>query len=61
MLSVFVAASTRCFADRPFDEACRELEDLEFERLEVGIDEAGRHLALKAVTANPENFAAAGR
>jgi len=58
VLSVFVAASTRCFGDRPFDEACRQLEDLEFERLEIWIDEAGRHLALKDVTANAEAFAA---
>lgn len=58
VLSVFVAASTRCFGDRPFDDACQELEDLEFERLEVWIDEAGRHLALKDLTANGEAFAA---
>ncbi len=55
---MFVAASTRCFGDRPFDEACRQLEDLEFERLEIWIDEAGRHLGLKEVTASPEAFAA---
>jgi sugar phosphate isomerase/epimerase len=54
---VFVAASTRCFGDKPFDEACLQLEDLEFERLEVWIDESGKHLALKDVTANPEAFA----
>jgi len=58
VLSVFVAASTRCFSDRPFDEACGQLEDLEFERLEVWIDESGRHLPLKDVITNPEQFAA---
>jgi sugar phosphate isomerase/epimerase len=58
VISVFVAASTRCFGDRPFDEACRQLEDLEFERLEVWIDEPGRHLALTDITASPDAFAA---
>ncbi|MBX3442043.1 MAG: sugar phosphate isomerase/epimerase [Planctomyces sp.] len=55
---MFVAASTRCFGDQPFAEACEQLADLEFERFEVWIDEAGRHLPIDDVAAQPEAFAA---
>ncbi len=55
---VFVAASTRCFGDLPFSEACQQLADLEFERLEIWFDEAGKHLALDEVAGQADAFAA---
>jgi sugar phosphate isomerase/epimerase len=55
---VFVAASTRCFSDRPFAEACEQLADLEYERLEIWFDKAGQHLAVEEVAGRPDAFAA---
>ncbi len=54
---MFVAASTRCFSDLPFAEACQQLADLEFERLEVWFDQAGKHLALEQAATQPDAFA----
>jgi sugar phosphate isomerase/epimerase len=54
---VYVAASTRCFSDLPIADACQRLADLEFDRLEVWFDEAGRHLALEEVAGQAEAFA----
>lgn len=55
---MFVAASTRCFSDLPFAEACQQLTDLGFERFEAWIDEAGRHLGIDQVAGPPDVFAA---
>ena len=54
---MFVAASTRCFSDLPFAEACQQLTDLGFERLEAWLDEAGRHLGIERVATQPDAFA----
>jgi sugar phosphate isomerase/epimerase len=53
---VFVSASTHCFAERPFDEACQQLFELEFDKLEIWIDENSQHLRLSEVVTNPEQF-----
>ena len=36
---MFVAASTRCFADKGFAEACHLLTDLEFDKVEIWFDD----------------------
>jgi sugar phosphate isomerase/epimerase len=41
---VFVAATSRCFADLPLDEALLRLVDLEFSHVEIMIHESGGHL-----------------
>ena len=51
---MFVAASTRCFADQPLDGALRRLVDLEFTSVEVTIHETGGHLKPSDVLADLE-------
>jgi sugar phosphate isomerase/epimerase len=53
---VFVSASTHCFADRPFEEACQQFVELEFDKLEIWLDEEGKHLRPSEVATNPEQF-----
>jgi sugar phosphate isomerase/epimerase len=53
---VFVAVSTRCFCELPFEEACAHIVDLEFDRLELWLDDNGRQLATADVAADPEAF-----
>lgn len=52
---MFVAATTRCFSDKPFAEAVFLLEDLEFDKVELWLDENG-HLKPSEVLADPEAF-----
>jgi sugar phosphate isomerase/epimerase len=51
---VFVAASTLCFADLPFDAALQRLVDLEYSAVEIAIHETGGHLKPSEVEADPE-------
>jgi sugar phosphate isomerase/epimerase len=53
---VFVSASTHCFADQAFDEACRQVVELEFDKVEIWLDEKSRHLRPSEVAADPEQF-----
>ena len=53
---MFVAASTRCFADKSFAEACHLLADLEYDKIEIWFDEKSEHLKPSQVTADPEGF-----
>jgi sugar phosphate isomerase/epimerase len=53
---VFVSASTHCFADRSFDDACQQLVELEFDKLEIWLDEESQHLRPSEVASNPEQF-----
>jgi sugar phosphate isomerase/epimerase len=49
---VFVAATTRCFADLPLDEALRLLVDLEYTSVEIMIHETGGHMKPSEVMAD---------
>lgn len=49
---MFVAASTRCFADLPFEEALRKLVDLEFTCVEIMIHQREGHLKPSEVVSN---------
>lgn len=52
---VYVSASTRCFAEQPVSEACRRLDELEFDKYEIWIDPgADRHVNLQELAAEPE-------
>jgi sugar phosphate isomerase/epimerase len=53
---VYVAASSQCFADLPFSEACQQLTELEYDRVEIWLDAAGKHLSAAQVAADPEAF-----
>jgi len=53
---VFVAASTRCFSDLSFAEACQQLVDLEYDKIELWLSEQSQHLKPSEVAANPERF-----
>lgn len=51
---MFVAASTRCFSELPFDEALQRLVDLEYTNVEITIHEKDGHLRPSEVQADLE-------
>jgi sugar phosphate isomerase/epimerase len=55
---VFVAVSTRNFAELTFEDACAQIIDLEFDRIELWLDDRGdhQHLRVADVAADPEAF-----
>jgi sugar phosphate isomerase/epimerase len=53
---VFVAVSTRCFAELPFPEVCAQILDLEFDRLELWLDDKGGQLRPSDIAADPDGF-----
>lgn len=53
---MFVAASTRCFSDRPFAEACFQLDELHYDKIELWLDEASEHLKPSQVVTDPDGF-----
>lgn len=53
---MFIAASTRCFEEKSFEDACREIVDLEFDKIDIWLDESGKHLKPSEIVANPEAF-----
>ena len=53
---VFVSASTRCFSDKSFNDACFQLDDLEYDKVELWMSEAAGHLQLSEVVGDPERF-----
>jgi len=55
---VYVTASSRCFCELPFFQACPQISDLEFDKVEIWLDEAGTHLKPSDVAADPDAFAA---
>ncbi len=53
---MFVAASTRCFSDKGFAEACHLLTDLEYDKVELWFDDNSQHLRPTDVLANIDGF-----
>lgn len=53
---MFVAASSRCFEDLSFAEACQQISDLGYDKIEVWLDEKTEHLKPSSVGTNPERF-----
>ncbi len=51
---MFVAATSRCFADLPMNAALQKLVDLEYTCVEIMIHETGGHLKPSEVLANPD-------
>lgn len=52
---MFVAVSTHCFADLEFNQACSQISDLEFDKLEIWLGGAP-HLDVADVVADPDSF-----
>lgn len=52
---MFVAVSTHCFADLEFDQACSQITDLEFDKLEIWLGSES-HLDPAIVTGDPDAF-----
>ena len=53
---MFVAASSRCFSEKPFFEACQLITDLEYDKVEIWMNREGEHLNPVPTAANPEKF-----
>ncbi|QDU52518.1 sugar phosphate isomerase/epimerase family protein [Gimesia panareensis] len=53
---MFVAASSRCFSDESFEVSCERLTDLEFDKIEIWMDEESDHLKPSEVSRSPEDF-----
>ncbi len=53
---MFVAASSRCFAEKSFFEACGLISDLEYDKIEIWMSEAGSHLHPAQTAGEPEKF-----
>tara|TARA_R110002111_G_scaffold262860_1_gene341918 strand:+ start:28064 stop:28855 length:792 start_codon:yes stop_codon:yes gene_type:complete len=56
VFGVFVAASSRCFSDESFESSCERLTDLEFDKIEIWMDEGSDHLKPSEVANSPEEF-----
>jgi sugar phosphate isomerase/epimerase len=53
---MFVAASTRCFSDKGFAEACHLITDLEFDKIEIWFDDQSGQVRPSDVVKNIEGF-----
>ena len=55
---MFVCISSRSFAELDFAAACQQAQESHFDRIEIWLDAAGKHLSAATVSADPESFAA---
>ena len=55
---VQIVASTRCFSEVPLLDACEHIAHLEFDKIEILMDENGDHFKPSEVVADPEAAAA---
>ena len=53
---MFVSASTRCFSDKSLAEACYLLDDLEYDKVELWMDETQSQLKPSEIIRDPEGF-----
>ncbi len=53
---MFVAASSRCFEDKSLAEACQQLTDLGYDKIELWMDERTDHLKPSQIAAAPDRF-----
>ena len=51
---MFVAASSRSFSNLPFEDVCNLVADLEFDKIEIWLNESGDGLRPSVVAADPE-------
>ncbi len=50
---MFIAASTGCFSDLDFEQACQQIADLEYDSIELTLNESG-HLKPSEIASDPE-------
>ena len=55
---MYIAASTHCFGNLPFPEICTQLDDLEYDKVELWLDESESSLKASELAAEPERFVA---
>ncbi len=55
---MFVAASSGCFGDIEFGDACHQLGELDFDKVEIWMSEESEHLKPSTVASDPERFVA---
>lgn len=53
---MFVAASTHCFSDCSFEDACQRISDLEYDRIELWLSNESNHLKPAELADDPEKF-----
>lgn len=53
---MFIAASSHCFGDKPFPEACQSLVDLGYDKIELWLHEAIDHLKPSDIAAQGDKF-----
>lgn len=58
---VFVAASTQCYHELSFKEACDQIVEVGYDKVELWFDREGRHLDAAGVAADPDRFVAGFR
>jgi sugar phosphate isomerase/epimerase len=56
VVSVFIAASSHSFGDRPFAEACQALVDLGYDKIELWLSEESEHLKPSEIAAAGDKF-----
>lgn len=56
VLLVFIAASTRCFSDCRFEDACRQIADLEYDKIDIWMSDDSKHLKPSEVADDPDAF-----
>lgn len=54
---MFVSASSRCFEDKSLSEACQQIADLGYDRIELWMDEKSDHYKPSAVVSSPDKAA----
>lgn len=54
---MYLSASTRCFSELPLLDACRQLSDLEYDKVELHFNNEIPHLHCDHVLKSPEQFA----
>lgn len=55
---MYIAASTHSLSDLSFNDACFQIGELGYDKVEIWMNEAGEHLKPSTVAADPEKFAA---
>ena len=53
---MYIAASSRSLLTEPFDAACAQLAELEYDKIEIWLDESSNHLKPSEVAGDPEHF-----
>lgn len=53
---MFIAASTHCLSDLSFADACEQIAEMEYDRIEIWMDENSDHLKPSFVAEDPERF-----